>query len=226
MGYLQRVCAPLCALKTKQNPALSAQIVFAARLTPLRRWRFALTAALALILGSLQALAATQERPDAELRRILVAAIADAHSFNDRFDAEVWLLDMSGRLSSIVPDPNERLEILRRIHFEARRAKLEPELVLALVEVESNFNRFAISSAGARGLMQVMPFWLDEIGRPNDNLFQISTNLRIGSTILRYYLDKEGGNLSRALARYNGSTGKVWYPQRVFRALRNHWYPM
>ena len=182
--------------------------------------------ALALILASPPALAATQERPTAELRRILLAAIADAHSFDDRFDAEVWLLDMSGRLSRVVADPNERLEILRRVHFEARRAKLEPELVLALIQVESNFDHFAISSAGARGLMQVMPFWLSEIGRPNDNLFHIDTNLRLGCTILRYYLDKEGGNLSRALARYNGSIGKTWYPQRVFRAMRGRWYPM
>ncbi len=171
-------------------------------------------------------MAATQERPDAQLRRILVAAIADARSFDDRFDSEVWLLDMSGRLAGIVADPNERLEILRRVHYEARRAKLEPELVLALIEVESNFDHYAISSAGARGLMQIMPFWLDEIGRPKDNLFHIETNLRLGSTILRYYLDQEGGNLSRALARYNGSVGQTWYPQRVFRALRSHWYPM
>ncbi len=169
---------------------------------------------------------ATQERPDSELRQILVSAIADSQSFEDRYDAEVWLLDMSGRLARVLEDPKERLEILRRVHFEATRAKLEPELVLALIQVESNFDHFAISSAGARGLMQVMPFWLNEIGRPKDNLFNIATNLRLGCTILRFYLDKERGNLTRALARYNGSLGKTWYPNRVFRALRERWYPL
>jgi soluble lytic murein transglycosylase-like protein len=90
--------------------------------------------------------------------------------------------------------------------------------------VESNFDRFAISSAGARGLMQVMPFWLDEIGRPDDDLFDIETNLRFGCTILRHYLDRERGDRVRALARYNGSLGQTWYPQRVFTALSQRWF--
>jgi len=168
--------------------------------------------------------AATTERPDEELRALLVAAISRADGFEDRFDAEVWLMDMSTRLSAVVPDPGERVEILRRVHQEATRAKLDPELVLAVIQVESNFDRFAISSTGAQGLMQVMPFWLEEIGRPEDNLFHIRTNLRLGCTILRHYLEKEKGHLSRALARYNGSTGQSWYPARVFRALRTRWY--
>ena len=151
-------------------------------------------ACIALGTGSLApARAATTERPDHELRRILVAAIADAGSFVDRFDAEVWLVDMSGRLSRTLRDPNERLTVLRLVHQEATRARLAPELVLAVIQVESNFDRFAISVAGAQGLMQIMPFWLEEIGRPGDNLFQIRTNLRLGCTILRYYLDREGG---------------------------------
>jgi len=183
-------------------------------------------AVLLLILSASPSPAATLERPDAELRQLLVAAIADAHSFKDRFEAEVWLMDMSTRLGPAISNPRERLEVLRRVHYEARRARLDPELVLALIQVESNFDRFAISSAGARGLMQIMPFWLSEIGRPRDNLFHIETNLRLGCTILRYYLDKEGGNLSRALARYNGSLGQNWYPKRIFRALRERWYPM
>lgn len=178
-----------------------------------------------LLAGTGNAQGATMERPDAELRALLVAAISQADSFEDRFDAEVWLTDMSTRLSGVVNDPEERVEILRRVHQEATRAELEPELVLAVIQVESNFDRFAISSAGAQGLMQVMPFWLDEIGRPGDNLFHIRTNLRMGCTILRHYLQKEQGHLSRALARYNGSTGQRWYPQRVFRALRTRWYP-
>lgn len=170
-------------------------------------------------------LGATTERPDESLRHLLVSAINETASFSDRFDAEVWLLDMSSRLQKTVSDPVERLEILRLVHFEAERTQLDPELVLAVIQVESNFDRFAISSAGARGLMQVMPFWLGEIGRPNDNLFHITTNLRMGCTILRYYVDKENGDLPRALARYNGSLGKSWYPNRVFKALRTRWYP-
>ncbi|MCP5149486.1 MAG: lytic transglycosylase domain-containing protein [Ectothiorhodospiraceae bacterium] len=133
-------------------------------------------------------------------------------------------MDMSGRLSARMPDPRERLVLLRHVHREASRTGLPPELVLAVIEVESNFDRFAISEAGARGLMQIMPFWLDEIGRPNDNLFHVATNLRFGCTILRHYLDRERGRLGRALARYNGSLGKTWYPERVFRAMRVRWF--
>ncbi|MDX1435127.1 MAG: lytic transglycosylase domain-containing protein [Gammaproteobacteria bacterium] len=168
--------------------------------------------------------AATTERPSEELRALLVAAISTSDSFEDRFDAEVWLTDMSRRLASRVPDPRERVEILRHAHRESVRNGLDPELVLAVIQVESNFDRFAISSAGARGLMQIMPFWLDEIGRPRDNLFHIRTNLRLGCTILRYYIDEERGDLTRALARYNGSAGETWYPQRVYRALSERWY--
>ena len=110
------------------------------------------------------------------------------------------------------------------MHAEATRANLEPELVLAVVDVESRFDRFAISRVGARGLMQIMPFWRKEIGRSDDNLFHVKTNLRYGCTILRYYLDAESGNLARALARYNGSLGRRDYPSRVFQALNTHWY--
>jgi soluble lytic murein transglycosylase-like protein len=167
---------------------------------------------------------ATTERPNAELRSLLIEAINNADSFDDRYDAEVWLLDMTSRLEPLVDEPQERLDILRLAHAEARRNNLQPELVLAVIQVESRFDRFAISRSGARGLMQIMPFWLDEIGRPQDNLFHIGTNLRIGCTILRYYLDVENGDMVRALARYNGSLGETWYAQRVFTALRDQWY--
>lgn len=175
-------------------------------------------------LWSPPAWSATQERPDADMRTALLEAISSSDSFTDRFDAEVWLTDMSGRLGNRVEDPEESLTILRQVHYEARRARLEPELVLALINVESNFDRFAISIAGARGLMQIMPFWLEELGRPDDNLFDISTNLRFGCTILNIYLKRENGDMRRALARYNGSVGKNWYPQRVYKALRTTWY--
>jgi len=118
----------------------------------------------------------------------------------------------------------ERLQILKIAHGEAMRARLDPELVLAVIDVESNFDRFAVSYAGARGLMQVMPFWLKEIGRPQDNLFHITTNLRMGCTILRYYLDMEHGDLRHALERYNGSRGQRHYPDRVLDRLSRKWY--
>lgn len=180
--------------------------------------------AIALSLTPASAFAATTERPDEALRALLIEAIAQPSSFDDRFHAEVWLTDMASRLAPILPDLEERIEILRRVHFEARRVELDPELVLAVIQVESNFDRFAISRSGAQGLMQIMPFWLDEIGRPGDNLFHIPTNLRLGCTILKYYLDQEGGHVARALARYNGSAGESWYPMRVFKALRTRWY--
>jgi soluble lytic murein transglycosylase-like protein len=185
---------------------------------------------LAVLLGSQvllhcpPALSATTERPDDDMRATLMKAVASSDSFTDRFDAEVWLTDMSGRMGSRVKDPEERLTILKQVHYEASRANLDPELVLALINVESNFDRFAISSAGARGLMQIMPFWLNEIGRSDDNLFNINTNLRFGCTILNIYLKREKGDMRKALARYNGSVGKNWYPQRVYKSLRTRWY--
>jgi soluble lytic murein transglycosylase-like protein len=123
-----------------------------------------------------------------------------------------------------VPDDSERIELLKNIHYEATKAGLHPELVLAVINVESNFNRWAISNAGAQGLMQIMPFWLKEIPQAGDNLFDIRTNLRFGCTILKHYLQKEKGDFNRALARYNGSIGKVWYPNRVFDTLRKRWF--
>jgi len=161
--------------------------------------------------------------PDSTLRTLLKQAISSQDSFKDRYDAEVWLVDMSQRLAPLVPDTEKRLNLLKQIHYEAMRAKLRPELVLAVIEVESRFNRFAISSAGAIGLMQVMPFWLKEIGRPKDNLFDAHTNLRLGCTILRYYMDKENDDLTAALARYNGSLYSYKYTNRIFRALDKHW---
>jgi soluble lytic murein transglycosylase-like protein len=163
--------------------------------------------------------------PDPELRKILVAAITDAESFDDRFDAEVWLTDMSRRLARQVPDAEERLHILKTVHRQATRAELPPELVLAVMDVESNFDRFAISSATALGLMQVMPFWIEELDYEDKNqLFDIETNVLIGCRILKYYLDMEGGDLVRGLARYNGSVGRGWYADRVRQRLATKWF--
>ena len=168
--------------------------------------------------------AAAQQTPDPELREVLREAASDTESFADRFDAEVWLTDMSRRLERHIEDPEERIELLTLVHAEAARADLPPELVLAIIEVESNFDRYAVSVAGALGLMQIMPFWLDEIGRPNDNLLHTDTNLRYGCTILRFYLNKEDGDLRRALGRYNGSLGKRKYPNKVINKLSKKWF--
>jgi soluble lytic murein transglycosylase-like protein len=183
---------------------------------------FMLLTSLVTVAASLAATSAPP--PDPELREALRAAANDSASFTDRFDAEVWLTDMSRRLERHVKDPKERIRILKLVHLEASRAELPPELILAVIETESNFDHYAISVAGAIGLMQIMPFWLDEIGRPNDNLLHVDTNLRYGCTILRFYLDKEKGDLRRALARYNGSVGRRKYPNKVIDKLSKKWF--
>jgi len=164
------------------------------------------------------------QQEDDELRRALRAAIEVSESFADRFDAEVWLLDMSQRLARHVPDVEDRLRLLRIVHVEATRTGLAPELVLAVMEVESRFDRFAVSYAGAQGLMQIMGFWLEELEVEHGNLFDIALNIRMGCTILKHYLDRERGDLPAALARYNGSTGQRWYSDRVLTALSERWY--
>lgn len=158
-----------------------------------------------------------------ELRKFLESSISASDSFEDRFDAEVWLVDMSTRLQPFVSDPAARLNLLQDIHRFASRSQLPPELVLAVIEVESHFDRYAVSRAGAQGLMQVMPFWREEIGRPGDNLTHNSTNLSYGCRILQFYLQREKGRLSTALARYNGSVGSRRYVDKVEAAWRRRW---
>lgn len=167
--------------------------------------------------------------PEPELRARLANAIHASDGFDNRYTAEVWFADMSSRMKRYVPkampDPGQRLEFLRLVHAEATRAHVSPELVLSVINVESRFDRLAISRAGAFGYMQIMPFWLQEIGQNGDNLFQARTNLRMGCTILRYYLDREHGSYVRALARYNGSYGRANYPYQVLTLLNRHWSP-
>ena len=167
---------------------------------------------------------ANTTQPDPELRQLLIKAIESTDSFNDRFDAEVWLVDMSSRLEFLVADEQHRLDILKTVHREATRVDLAPELVLTLIEIESHFDHFAISKSGAQGLMQVMPFWLKEIGHQDDNLVEVKTNLRMGCTILKYYMDMENNDLMKALARYNGSTGQRVYSDKVLDVLRERWH--
>ncbi|MEH6823726.1 MAG: transglycosylase SLT domain-containing protein [Motiliproteus sp.] len=176
-----------------------------------------LLSTLAILCLSLPTLANTSiVEVDQELRKQLIDAVSQADSFEDRFDAEVWLMDMSNRIGRYVKDDQNRLHILRSVHREATKAGLPPDLVLSVIHTESLFKRFAISVVGAQGLMQVMPFWKNEIGRPSDNLTDIDTNLRYGCTILAHYLKRSKGNITEALARYNGSYGKMKYPNKVY----------
>lgn len=177
-----------------------------------------------MLLAAAHAEANLRQAPEPELRQLLLQTVNQANSFADRFDAEVWLLDMSTRLTRYIPDDQQRLTLLRLVHAEASKAGLRPDLVIALIHAESHFDRFAISSVGAQGLMQVMPFWKGELGRPQDNLTDNATNLRYGCTILAYYLKRENGNLQRALARYNGSLGQLKYPAKVMGFWYDYWY--
>lgn len=163
------------------------------------------------------------ELTDKDLVNSLKGALTDDHGFEDPYIGQVWLAGMNEPLSRWIKDPEQRIELLTMIHAEATRANLEPGLVLALIQVESAFNGFAISYAGARGMMQIMPFWKKEIGREDDNLMDVATNLRYGTTILAHYIEVEKGSVIRALARYNGSRGQTWYPKRVLTYWHKYW---
>jgi soluble lytic murein transglycosylase-like protein len=160
---------------------------------------------------------------DPELLRKLAVAMTGDIETTDRFDAEVWLLASNQRLTRFIDNNDERLTLLNTVFQAANAQALDPDLVLAVMQVESAFDRFAISSVGAQGIMQVMPFWRDEIGRPQDNLTDLGTNVRYGTTILAHYLQVSKGDLIDALARYNGSRGKLKYPERVVKAWRTVW---
>ena len=160
---------------------------------------------------------------DPELRAYLKSTISQSSSFKDRFDAEVWLVSATEPMKRYVKDPEERLSLLRAIHAAATTAELQPDLVLALIEVESAFDRYAVSRVGAQGLMQVMPFWKNEIGRPEDNLTHNATNFEYGCRILQFYLQRENGDLHKGLARYNGSVGRRTYSNKVYNAWVNRW---
>ena len=167
--------------------------------------------------------AAAQRQQDPELRRVLAAAIAPAECFDDEYEREVWFAYMGPRLARTVKDADERTEILHHVHCEAKRVQLPPELVLAVIDVESRFDRYAVSYAGAVGLMQVMPFWPRQLGMSNEQLIRVGDNVRMGTTILGYYLAKERGNLARALQRYNGSLGRSTYSDLVLTRLASRW---
>ena len=180
-------------------------------------------ALLVLLLAALPAAARADRQMDPELRGVLAAALQPTDCFADRYERAVWFAFMEPRLSRYVKDQQEREQILHSVHCEARRVDLPPELVLAVMDVESRFDRFAVSSAGAIGLMQVMPFWPRELGMTNDQLVRIADNVRMGTTILGYYLRKERGNYQRALQRYNGSLGRPTYSDLVLDRYAARW---
>jgi len=161
------------------------------------------------------------------VRARLSTQVADRAPANLHFrspqDAQRWLNEMEKRVAASIPDRRQRLELLRTVHYEATRARLDPQLVLGLIEVESAFRKYAVSKAGARGYMQVMPFWLNQIGQPGHNLFHLRTNIAYGCVILRHYLDVDNGDYFRALGRYNGSLGRAEYPNMVRAAWQGRW---
>lgn len=188
----------------------------------------ALTALLLFILPLAgHAGAQREEQLAASVRAVLQKSVSDSAAplltSADHGEMRTWLAAMSPRLAKRMPHEASRLDFLRTVHYEASRAGLDPQLVLGLIQVESGFKKYAVSSVGARGFMQVMPFWVRAIGTPEQNLFHLRVNLRYGCTILRHYLDIERGDLFRALGRYNGSLGRAEYPNLVLGAWKKHW---
>ncbi len=157
------------------------------------------------------------------LSRMVADRAAPSMHFREPADGQRWLAEMDRRLARRIPDRQQRHELLRTVQYEATRARLDPQLVLGVIEVESGFRKYAVSRAGARGYMQVMPFWIKLIGQPSHNLFHLRTNVAYGCAILRHYLDLERGDYYRALGRYNGSLGKPEYPNLVLGAWRGRW---
>ena len=189
--------------------------------------KFLLAAGLCVLVSlPVQAGNQKEERLAASVRDALHQAVSDAPptiAIEDADERDRWLAEMSRRLEKRVPDPTARKELLITIHYEASRAGLDPQLVLGLIQIESRFRKYALSKSGARGYMQVMPFWIEAIGNREDNLFHMRTNLRYGCTVLRHYIDLENGDLFLALGRYNGSRGKSKYPNSVLHAWHNQW---
>jgi soluble lytic murein transglycosylase-like protein len=183
--------------------------------------------ALSFFASTAHAGAQRNEPIDPAVLETLTGQIADRavpfFNFRNTNDAHKWIYEMSNRLQKRIPDRKTRMELLMSIQWEATRAGLDPQLVLGVIEVESGFKKYAVSSAGARGYMQVMPFWTKVFRRPRDNLFNLRTSLRYGCVILRHYLNIENGDYFRALGRYNGSLGRPEYPNAVNAAWRDRW---
>lgn len=166
------------------------------------------------------------EEMKSETKQMLSRSISDMspeiNSFRNLEEQNNWIKVQETYLIKRIPSEFDRHALLKSIHYESTRAGLEPELILGLIEVESGFKKYAISSVSAKGIMQVMPFWIDVIGESGHNLFHIRTNLRYGCVIFKHYLDIEKGNIFRALGRYNGSLGQSNYPNAVEGAARKY----
>ena len=197
--------------------------------SPLRRNGLLVTVALlfALTAGAVCAGGQVEEPLAANVQNSLHRSVSDYPAprlvFATAGEGLAWLADMSSRMSGKIPDWPTRRDFLITVQYEASRAGLDPQLVLGLIQHESNFRKYAVSSAGARGYMQIMPFWVTQIGNADHDLFTLRTNLRYGCTILRYYLDRENGDLYRALGRYNGSLGRPEYPNAVLASMQRYW---
>jgi soluble lytic murein transglycosylase-like protein len=178
-------------------------------------------ALLALALIAPRAFADRQQDP--ELKAVLQKAITSGQCFTEKYDAEVWYKLMEPRLRKYVKDLGERIEILTNVYCEARNTQLPAELVLAVMDVESSFNRWAVSPVGAQGLMQVMPFWPEQLGMKRHQLVQVQPNIRMGCAILKFYYDRERRDVRKALARYNGSVGRRDYPDLVITRWTSRW---
>jgi soluble lytic murein transglycosylase-like protein len=183
--------------------------------------------AAALLLAPAGASAGPQAEEDLapSVAMLMSRAVSDRPvpaDYAGRSDVAHWIGQMSPRLASRIADADERRDLLATVHYEAVRAGLDPQLVLGVIHHESGFKKYAVSVADARGYMQVMPFWTKLIGGAGHNLFHLRTNLRYGCVILRHYLDRENGDLIRALGRYNGSLGRAEYPSAVAAAMRRY----
>jgi soluble lytic murein transglycosylase-like protein len=176
-----------------------------------------------LLISLCTATAWADRQQDPELGQALERARAAGKCFEDRFDQQVWWAAMEPKLRRVVQDEQERVQILEHVHCEAKRLNLPPALVMAVIDVESRFDRWAVSSVGAVGLMQIMPFWPRKLGMTNSELVRIPQNIRMGCTILKFYLDREKGDYTKALARYNGSVGRRNYADLVLARLANRW---
>jgi|KBSMisStaDraftv2_1062788.scaffolds.fasta_scaffold310992_2 soluble lytic murein transglycosylase-like protein len=186
----------------------------------------AVAIALAVVPLAARAGAQAEEQLAPSVATLLSRAISDQPApadYVDRPALRAWLDQMSPRLASRIADTRSREDFLATVHYEATRAGLDPQLVLGVIQHESAFRKYAVSIVGARGYMQVMPFWTKLIGSPEQNLFHLRTNLRYGCVILRHYLDIENGDVYRALGRYNGSLGQAEYPTAIMTALNRNW---
>jgi soluble lytic murein transglycosylase-like protein len=187
----------------------------------------ALLAAMSMAPQALAAAPGVPAQSDPELREVVQQAIVQAQCFADKYDSAVWYTLMEPKLRRYVKDDKERLEILQTVYCETHRSGasvLPPGLVMAVLDVESGFDRWAVSSAGAVGLMQVMPFWPEQLGMRRYELTRIAANLHMGCAILRFYLDSEHRDVRRALERYNGSIGRRDYPDRVIVRWTTYWH--